>query len=247
MAVLVAASLVLANPAVDSSLPTVFLSKLAHLAIVGAVVLLAAILAVLQRVWFRGSRSLRVGIGAVLVVETLAWYGYQAWLHQLTFPGNLPLELCDITLFLTIVALFTLSAVVFDVCYYLALAGTSMALLTPDLWERFPSLATGQFFFAHGLVVSAVLYLVWSGLARPRPGSVGKAMLAVNAWAVVAGSFDWLFGTNYMYLRHKPQNASLLNLLGPWPWYILGGQVVALVLFLLLYWPFWRRAREPQG
>ncbi len=235
---------VAANSSAVFSLPALFLAWPAHFAILGAVVLLGAILAVLQRTWFRDLRGLRVGIGAVLLIDMLAWYSYQAWMRQLTFPGHLPLELCDVTLVLTIVVLFTLSAVVFDVCYYFALAGTSMALLTPDLWERFPSLATGQFFFAHGLVVSAVLYLAWSGLARPRPGSVGKAMLAVNIWAVVAGSFDWLFGTNYMYLRHRPQNASLLSFLGPWPWYIAGGQVVALILFLLLYWPFWRRARE---
>lgn len=210
---------------------------LAHLSLLSAVVVLAAVLTVLQRTVLRGSRLLRLGVGAVLLAETLAWYAYQVWLGQLN-TAHLPLELCDLTLFLVIVELFTLSATVFDVCYYLALAGTSMALLTPDLWEQFPSLSTCQFFFAHGLVVGTVLYLAFSGLARPRPGSVVRAMLAVNLWAVVAGSFDWVFKTNYMYLRHKPQQDSLLNVLGPWPWYIAGGEAVALALFLLLYLPF---------
>lgn len=212
-----------------------------HLAILGGVVLLGGALAVVQRTVLRGSPvALRIALGAGLLAETLAWYAYQAHIGQLTFPGRLPLELCDLTLFLTIAELFTRSAFLFDICYYLALGGTSMALLTPDLWERFPSLSTCEFFIEHGLVVAAVLYLAWSGLARPRSGSVARAMLAVNAWAVVAGSFDWLFKTNYMYLRHKPENASLLSLLGPWPWYIAGGEVVALLLFLLLYLPFWR-------
>ena len=216
---------------------------LAHLGLLSAVIVLAAALTVLQRTVLRGSPWLRLGVGAVLLAETLGWYAFQARLGQLT-TAHLPLELCDLTLFLVIVELFTLSAAVFDVCYYLALAGTSMALLTPDLWERFPSLSTCQFFFAHGLVVAAVLYLAGSGLARPRPGSVVRAMLAANLWAVVAGSFDWILHTNYMYLRHKPQQNSLLDLLGPWPWYIAGGEAVALVLFLLLYLPFWRASRR---
>lgn len=214
-----------------------------HLGLLGAIVLLAAVLTLLQRTALRGSSGLRLGLGAILLAETLAWYGYQASLGQLT-TAHLPLELCDFTLFLTIAELFTLSALIFDVCYYLALAGTSMALLTPDLWERFPSLSTCQFFFAHGLVVASVLYLAWSGLARPRPGSVARGLFAVNLWAVVAGSFDWIFHTNYMYLRHKPQQNSLLNVLGPWPWYIAGGEATALVLFLLLYLPFWRGTRR---
>lgn len=215
---------------------------LAHAGLLGGVVLLAAVLVVLQRTALRGSRGLRWGVGAVLLADTLAWYAYEAWLGQLT-AAHLPLELCDLTLFLTIAELFTLSAAIFDVCYYLALAGTSMALLTPDLWESFPSVSTCQFFIAHGIVAAAVLYLVCSGLARPRPGSVGRAMLAVNLWAVVAGSFDWVFHTNYMYLRHKPLQNSLLSVLGPWPWYIAGGEAVALVLFLLLYLPV-RRAHR---
>src|SRR6185437_368660 len=113
---------------------------------------------------------------------------YQLALGQLTI-DRLPLELCDFTLFLAIAVLFTLNATLFDICYYLALAGTSMALLTPNLWEQFPSISTCQFFFAHGLVVASVLYLVWSGQARPRRGSVLRAMVAVNIWAVVAGTF----------------------------------------------------------
>jgi len=222
-----------------SNLP---LLGLAHFAILGAVALLGGALAILQRRFFRQSSLLRLSVGTVLLAETLAWYAYQLYLGQLTFPDHLPLELCDVTLVLTLIALFSLSAAVFDLAYYGALAGTTMALLTPDLWERFPSLSTCQFFFGHGLVVASVLYLAWSGLTRPRAGSVRRAMLAFNAWAVIAGGFDWLFGTNYMYLREKPQSATLLNWLGPWPWYIATGDVVALVLFLLLYLPFWRRA-----
>jgi hypothetical protein len=95
-------------------------------------------------------------------------YGYLAARGWLTFPDSLPLELCDATLCLTVISAFKLDATAFDLAHYGALAGTSMAVLTPDLWEPFPSFSTVQFFVAHGLVLVAVLYLVWS-----RAGAVG--------------------------------------------------------------------------
>jgi len=196
----------------------------AHLVILGAVLLLAAVLAAVQRRLSPGSKWLRVSLGVLLLLDWAAWYGYLAVHGQLAFPDQLPLELCDVTLFLIAIALFNLSPAIFDLAYYGALAGSSMALLTPDLWEPF--------------------YLAWSGLARPRPGSVGRAMLAVNIFAVFDAAFDAIFKTNYMYLCAKPENATLLSLLGPWPWYILTSEGVALVLFLLLYLPFWLSARK---
>jgi hypothetical integral membrane protein (TIGR02206 family) len=219
----------------------------AHLAILGGVLLAAAVLAAVERRYLAGRKGLRAGLGAALLVETAWWYAYMPWHGQPLFPANLPLELCDVTLFLTAIALLTLSPAVFDLAYYWALAGTSMALLTPDLWERFPSLSTVHFFIAHGLVVASVLYLVWSRQARPRPGSVARAMLALNLWAALDGVFDWLFKTNYIYLRAKPAGASLLDVLGPWPWYIAATEGVALGLFVLLYLPFWRSAPRGAG
>ncbi|HUB00984.1 MAG TPA: TIGR02206 family membrane protein [Terracidiphilus sp.] len=215
----------------------------AHLAILGAVPLFAAVLALVQRRLPAGTKWLRVALGVMLLADSAFWYAYLAITRQPIFPDQLPFELCDMTLYLTAMALLSLNAAAFDVAYYWALAGTTMALLTPNIAVRFPSLATVQFFVYHGLAVSGVLYLLWSGQARPRPGSVGRAMIAVNILAAFDGIFDRLFNADYMYLRAKPEHASLLSFLGPWPWYIAATEAVALALFLLLYWPF-RRSRQ---
>jgi hypothetical integral membrane protein (TIGR02206 family) len=142
---------------------------------------------------------------------------------------------------LVILSLLMRNRTIFDLAYYGALAGASMALITPNLWEPFPSFGTIQFFVAHGLIVAATLYLVWSGEARPQPRSVWTAMLGLNIYAVAIGGFDAVFKTNYMYLRAKPPNPSLLDLLGPWPWYIASAEVIAVLIFQLLYMPFRKR------
>ena len=213
-----------------------------HLAILCSVVVLAGVIAVIQRRLTRGTRWVRLGLGSLLVLDSFVYYGYLAYRGQLTFPDHLPLELCDASLFLTIFALFTLNRAVYDLAYYWALAGATMALLTPNLWEPFPSFGTIQFFVDHGLIVASILFLAWSGLMRPRAWSVVRAMLVLNILAVFIGAFDYFYKTDYMYLRAKPQNASLLDLLGPWPWYIVATEFVALLLFVLLYLPFRRRS-----
>ncbi len=215
----------------------------AHLFILGSVPALAAVLAAVQRRFPPGSRVLRVGLGAVLLADWALYYGYMAQHGQISFPDHIPMELCDVTFFLIAAALFTLNRAIFDLAYYTALAGAPMALVTPNLLEPFPTFSTLQFFVAHGLVVSGALYLVWSRQARPRPWSVARAMLALNVFAAIVGAFDFLYKTDYMYLRAKPEHASLLNLLGPWPWYIAASEGVALGVFLLLYLPFRQSAR----
>jgi hypothetical integral membrane protein (TIGR02206 family) len=209
-----------------------------HLVILVTVPALAALLAVLQRSFPAGSQKLRLVLAAILVIDTVVFYWYQVAHGLLSFPGHLPLELCDLSLVLVCVCLLVLNRTVFDLAYYLSLGGATMALVTPNLWEPFPSFGTAQFFIAHGLTVAGVLYLVWSGQARPRPGSIAKAILGLNVFAVAAGGFDYFFKTNYMYLRAKPPNASLLDVLGPWPWYIVSAEVCTLAIFVLLYLPF---------
>lgn len=55
--------------------------------------------------------------------------------------------------------------------------------------------------------------------------------------AAVAG-INTTLGTNYGFLCHKPVQASLMDHLGPWPWYI-GSLILLCVLFYsILNLPF---------
>jgi hypothetical integral membrane protein (TIGR02206 family) len=208
-----------------------------HIAILCAVPALAGALGFAHRRFPAARNCIRLGFAAILLADVTAYYGWLAIHHNLTFPDHMPFELCDASMALTVLSLFLLRPILFDLAYYWALAGASMALLTPNLQEAFPSPGSVQFFVSHGLTVTGVLYLAWSGQASPRPWSVARAIIGVNVFAATVGVFDYLYKTNYLYLRFKPANPSLLDFLGPWPIYLVGAEGVALALFLFLYLP----------
>ena len=210
-----------------------------HLAVLCMVPALAALLARAQRRSPSRSATVRWALAALLAVASLALLARTLLIHLQIFPNHLPLELCDASVWLMISVLLTRKPALFDVAYYWAVVGAGMALFTPDFTENTLFMWV-QYFMSHGLIVASALYLVWSGQMRPRPGSVWRALVAVNLFAVIAGACDYFYGTDYMFLRHTPQGATLLDVLGPWPWYILACELVGLGLFYLCYLPFRR-------
>jgi hypothetical protein len=67
-----------------------------------------------------------------------------------------------------------------------------------------------------------------------RPFDVWRVYMITAAFAVIVGAADVVTGANYMYLRHKPERSSPLDVMGPWPWYILAGAAFGLAVFGVL-------------
>lgn len=208
----------------------------AHLMIIAAVPALAWVLTLVVRRSPSMTFPIRIGLGSFLVVNELAWYVYQ--LNNWGFGvDTLPLHLSDITVWITALTCFTLNRRSFEFIYFAGIAGGGMAVLTPDLQWPLTSYPAIQFLTMHGVTIATILFLLWSGQARPRPGSMWWALLYLNIYAGLVGILNVFFDANYMYLCRKPQGASLLDYLGPWPVYILSGEVAAIVLFTLLWLP----------
>lgn len=199
----------------------------AHLTALAAAPFLAAFLSH----W--PGKPVRRCLAVLLLVLELAWF-FRMRSYGLGWSELLPLQLSDASILLAVYVAWTLNPWGFDVLYYWGLTAVPLAMLTPDLLEPFPAPDTLMFFALHGLVPLIVLYLLWSGLARPRPGSMWRSFAALNGVLIAALSANRLFGTNYMYLTEKPSQPSPLDYMGPWPVYIGAGEVVALMAFYLL-------------
>jgi hypothetical integral membrane protein (TIGR02206 family) len=215
-----------------------------HWGVILAIALAAALLRLAAGRGAERGRTVRLATGVFLAVNELVWYAYRLYTEGVRFPEALPLNLCDLSLWLTVFTLLTLNRWLFDATWFVGIGGASMAVLTPELWAPFWSYPTMYFFTAHGGVIASLIFLAWSGMAHPRRHAFWRAMLVLHGWAAFVGTFNLIFNTNYMYLCGKPHAPSLLDYMGPWPWYILTGEAVAVAVFGLLALPFVRRRVE---
>lgn len=181
-------------------------------------------------------------LAAVLVVDEVSWWVYLAagGVPGSVLTQSLPLQLCDVAIFVAAAALWTRRPLLVEVTYFWGLAGTIQALLTPDLPQHFPSYPYFQYYIAHGGVVASALVLVIGLRIHPRPWAVVKVAGITLAYAAAVGLVDAFTGADYMYLRAKPPSATPLDLLGPWPWYIGAAALIAVALFAVLDAPFRR-------
>jgi hypothetical integral membrane protein (TIGR02206 family) len=167
----------------------------------------------------------------------------RAAVGELTWADGLPLELCDAAGVATIVALLKRRQAAFELAYFWGLSGTFQALLTPPLEQGFPHPDFFRYFLLHSGVVVGVL-LLGPGLGmRPRRGAVWRAVAYTLLYTSAIGLVDAALGANYMWLREKPPS-TILDLFGPWPFYILGGVFLGVALFLLLDLPYRITARR---
>ncbi len=197
----------------------------------------AAALVLVARYRPNARRAIRLTLGIGIALNELIWWTFRYAHEGFRFPNNLPLQLCDVTLWAAVIACISLSGTAIEFCYFAGIAGAGMALLTPDLWSPWPTYPAIYFFVAHGGIVIAAVVLVYGRIDRLRAHAVWRAFGLLVAYAMAVGLFNKIFGTNYMYLCTKPKNASLLDTLGPWPLYLAGGAALALSLFFLLWIP----------
>lgn len=184
-----------------------------------------------------GPRVVRLALGWGLAANELIWWVYR-YSHEGVHRTNLPLQLCDVTVWLSVVACLTLRAWAVEFTYFAGIAGAGMALLTPDLWSPWPSYPAIYFFLTHGGMVVACVVLSFGRAAPPlRTAAPACAFAVLVAYALALGAFNAILGTNYMYLCAKPRSLSLLNWLGPWPVYLGGAAAIGVALFWLLWLP----------
>jgi hypothetical integral membrane protein (TIGR02206 family) len=170
-------------------------------------------------------------------------------LIQPTIDNSVPLQLCDVAELTAAYALWSQRHWAFALTYYWGLVLSSQALITPDVGTPeegapdFPHHLFVTFFTLHVLVVWAAIYLTWGRGMRPRWRSYRFAVIATLAWAAFTFTFNVIAGTNYGYLNRKRRTASLLDVLGPWPVYLLAEVTIVLIVWALMTWP-WERTRR---
>lgn len=213
----------------------------AHLAVILIIVLVPVGLGLVVRRTGSKRADLAIAIAFVLLLlSNYAGYGIFVWQHHLvSWPQALPFQLCDWAMFTIVVALLTRSRGWTEVSYFWGIGGTLQAILTPNLQVDFPDIRAISFFVGHGGIVAGVIYLLVARRFRPTLGSVGRTLAWSQLYFITTLLVDHLTGVNYGFLLHKPEVASLLDILPETRWlYLLGLEGLALLFFAILYAPF---------
>ncbi|MDE2731447.1 MAG: TIGR02206 family membrane protein [Bacteroidota bacterium] len=182
-------------------------------------------------------------MAAVISVTVAVWSVYRLITGEFDGSKDLPLDLCNLIALLIVVLMWNPSLVKHEILYYLVLSGTLQGTITPNLDESFPHYNFLKYWIAHGGLVIFMVYVSVVFRLYPRFQSILRAYIFVNIYAVVMLAYNLAAGTNYFYTMAKPPIPSLLDYMGPWPWYLLTGQVLALFLFWLSWLPMAALAR----
>jgi hypothetical integral membrane protein (TIGR02206 family) len=175
------------------------------------------------------------GLAVLIIAAWAGEYLADVLTHIWTVRYDLPLQLTDTISVTTAVALWTRRRLLAELVYMWALSASLQATITPDLGWTFPSVFYFTFFVYHEVAIVAGLVLVFGLRLYPRPGAWRRTFAATCAVAACAGTADALIhGADYMFLAAKPADGSLLNVLGPWPWYLVSVAAVALAMLLVL-------------
>lgn len=218
----------------------------AHLVALALVLLInLVIVASRKRFTDLGKKRFRFGLAALLVINELAFHLWNYSIGQWTIQTMLPLHLCSVLVWVSAYMLLTRSYSIYEFAYFLGIGGAIQALLTPDAGiYGFPHFRFFQTIISHGAIVTAAIYMTLVEGYRPYWSSLVRVAIWGNIYMAAVGIVNWLVGSNYLFIARKPDTASLIDMLGPWPWYILSLEVVAILMCLALYLPYVLRDRR---
>lgn len=187
-----------------------------------------------------------------MIGATMAGFGVLVWLmtqwvmfytNQVQLRFALPFHLCY---FLNLVLPFMVwkrSFALFDLLYPIVMAGCLQALITPDLVHASPHYKSLRYWLVHIGLIQSMLYAIFVYGFRPTAKGILKCALFLNAYALCLAPLNLWLDTNFLYLR-EPAPGSIMELFGPWPWYLVGLEALMFVLFSVVYLPFAGRGKR---
>lgn len=182
--------------------------------------------------------QLGIVISIFLCASLVVWTLSRIYIQGFDATEHLPLHLCNIISLLLPIFAVTRKKWMYEVLLFWIMAGTSQAIITPDLAHGFPHYDYLKYFVVHCGLVVFILYATIIYNMRPTVKSIFKSFLALQVYFVAMLLVNKLLGSNYFFISEKPPHGSLLDYLGDWPYYILVAELILFPYFFLIYLPF---------
>jgi len=212
---------------------------LTHWAALAVIVLLNLYLLKFRNASDKTKGAVRWLMALILWGNEIAWHYWNYAVGKWTIQTMLPLQLCSVLVWVGAWMLVTKSYKIYEFMYFMGIGGALQALATPDLGiYGFPHFRFFQTFLSHGLIVTAAIYMTTVEGLRPTWKSMVRVFVWMNVYALIIYFVNIYLGSNYLMINYKPNTPSLLDLLPPWPTYILYMEAIGVITMIVLYLPF---------
>ncbi|MDO5627217.1 MAG: TIGR02206 family membrane protein [Mobilicoccus sp.] len=207
-----------------------------------ALVLLTTAVAAAAFTWAARTRHgerILAALGWILLLSSLGWLIWWWMPERFDLRHSLPFHISDWLRVISAVALITRAGWAVVLSFYWGLTLNLQAFLTPALvYFENPPLEFGMFWFSHGVALVAPIAIVWGLGYRPTWRGFAAGFGLTLVWLAITLTVNAALGANYGFVSEPPDVASAIDLLGPWPWYLVSLAAILFVAWALMTWPF---------
>lgn len=183
--------------------------------------------------------KLGILLGFLVMSNYIIWVILEILAGSFDLKLHLPFHLCRFAnLAIPFVMIFKRDRL-FQILYFWGMSGMIQGAITPDVTHGFPHFHFFRFIMGHNGMVLTLIYAIVVFELKPTMKGLWDSFLALNLFLLVAIIVNVSLDSNYFWICSKPLTASLLDYLGPWPWYILSAEIVALLHYFVAFFPIY--------
>jgi len=183
---------------------------------------------------FKYESWIRFSLITILVLAEVSIALWRGITGTFNITHTLPLHLCSFSAFAIEIVLLTKSKRIMDYIYYISVGGAFIAMFYPDLRYSFTQFRYLEFFIFHITIIISVFYMVFVHKLMPSASALWKSALVVHLLAIPIIIFNYIVDGSYWMLVNTSVPL-LRTIFGEWPKYIIGLELLLVVLFGLNY------------
>lgn len=210
-----------------------------HLTIMGVLVIGIALTVIFQarlRAHPKVRRYLPIWLGSVAWGMEIIFHWWSTWICGHNFWAELvPLELCYVSLLLTVVLCFTRSKAVFEIFYFTSF-GALLSVIFADHGGFMPDhFRFWHYFFIHSYIVWVNAWFLSVERYKLRRDAFWRLLAFMIPLAAIAKIANMKFSLNYMFLTRPPDTGTPLDYLGQGWAYFFEYVAIAIAVFFIMY------------
>ena len=183
--------------------------------------------------------------GVFLILRNFWIHYYQIHLNLWTVESSLPLHLCGVSAILSGIVLVTRNQKLYELLFYWGIPGGYISIVTPEFTIGTQGWLFLDYYISHGGIIFAALYCTLIFRMRPSQGSWLRIFLWSQLFIPVVGVFNYLLGSNYMYINAPPEVENPF-VVGDAPFHLIGFELAGFLHFWLLSLPFRKYYKESE-